>query len=173
MTGTPGDPDPPPSPPALPLGTFRIDREGTWRHEGQEVTHPGVLANLWANLRVDRRIDGDTHYLQVGPLRIPVEVVAAPFVVTRIEVQRGRDGMLQGLWGQLSDSTSEALRPESFWLDDRDTPFCRVKDERFGARLSVAAWLQLAPWLEPGASPTDVVLVIGGRRIPLPRRPRE
>jgi hypothetical protein len=58
---------------SLPPGTFRIDREGVWRHEGQEVTHPGVLRNLYANLRAE----GGAHYLQVGPARIPVEVADA------------------------------------------------------------------------------------------------
>jgi hypothetical protein len=42
-------------------GAFRIDREGLWHHEGVEVTHPGVLRNLYANLRAD----GETHHLQL------------------------------------------------------------------------------------------------------------
>ena len=32
---------------AIPPGTFRLDRDGVWRHEGIEVTHPGVLRNLY------------------------------------------------------------------------------------------------------------------------------
>ena len=60
---------------------FRIDREGAWRHDGVEVTHPGVLRNLYANLRAD----GRGHHLQVGPLRVPVHVDDAPFVVVRAE----------------------------------------------------------------------------------------
>ena len=59
----------------LPPGTFGIDRDGVWRHEGQEVTHPGVLRNLYANLRVE----GGAHYLQVGPARIPVDVADARY----------------------------------------------------------------------------------------------
>jgi hypothetical protein len=49
-------------------GAFRIDREGAWRHEGVEVTHPGVLRTLYLNLRED----GEGYYLQAGPLRVPV-----------------------------------------------------------------------------------------------------
>ena len=62
-------------------GAFRIDREGAWRHEEVEVTHPGVLRNLYANLRVD----STGHYLQAGPLRVPVQVDDAPFVVVRAQ----------------------------------------------------------------------------------------
>ena len=79
-----------------PAGTFRIDREGAWRHEGLEVTHPGVLRNLYANLRVEE----DRHYLQVGPARIPVDVEDAPFIVTRIEVRDVSGDMLGRLWGR-------------------------------------------------------------------------
>ena len=47
------------------------------------MTHPGILANLRENLRVD----DDGHYLQVGPARVPVEVEDAPFVVVRVEAR--------------------------------------------------------------------------------------
>jgi hypothetical protein len=72
---------PPPDPirdPAL-SGAFRIDRDGAWRHEGVEVTHPGVLRNLFANLRSD----GEDYYLQVGSRRVPVQVDDTAFVVVR------------------------------------------------------------------------------------------
>jgi hypothetical protein len=85
----------------LPPGTFRIDREGAWRHEGQEVTHPGVLRNLYANLRAE----GDAHYLEVGPNRVPVTVEDAPFVVVRVEIRPDAPG---SLWLHLSDGSLAA-----------------------------------------------------------------
>src|SRR5262249_60269906 len=80
--GAPVSAGPTPGSFTLPPGTFRIDRDGVWRHEGHEVTHPGVLRNLYANLRVDAA----GHFLQVGPARIAVEVDDAPFVATRVHV---------------------------------------------------------------------------------------
>ena len=130
-----------PAPPGLPPGTFRIDRDGAWLHEGQEVTHPGVLANLYANLRVE----GDRHYLQVGPRQVAVEVDDAPLVVTRLEPGAAPDA---GLLGHLTDGSREPVEPAAIWIGTRDTPYCRVKAGRFVARLSLAAWLQLAAWLE-------------------------
>jgi uncharacterized protein len=153
-------------PPSLPPGTFRIDREGSWRHEGLEVTHPGVLQNLYANLRVD----GDAHYLQVGPTRIPVEVEDAPFVVTRIEVREGSGAMLGTLWGHLSDGSAEPLALDSFWIGRRDAPYCRVKGERFTARLAVPAWLQLVPFVREGPRPGEITLVVGEQHVVLRRR---
>ncbi len=156
---------PSPAPSPLPPGAFRIDRDGVWRHEGQEVTHPGVLRNLYANLRVD----GQGHYLQVGPARIPVEVEDAPFVVIRVEVPSwDNPGSLRVY---LSGGSEESLDPAGLWLGAHGAPYCRVTGGRFVARFSVAAWLQLAEAVEEEAGGGGPVLVLGGRRIPLPRRP--
>ena len=148
-----------PAPFLLPQGIFRIDREGTWRHEGQEVTHPGVLGNLWANLRADER----GHYLQVGPARIPVEVEDAPLVVTRVEAEQGPS---EGLRVHLSDGSEERIDAAGLWIGRNGAPYCRVRSGGLVARFSVAAWLQLADRVEeePGGAP---VLVLGSRRIRL------
>jgi hypothetical protein len=140
-----GEPEAPGGP-AIPPGTFRIDREGAWLHEGQEVTHPGVLANLYANLRAE----GERHYLQVGPRQVAVEVEDTPLVVTRVESAAGAGS---GLLGHLTDGSREPVDPAAIWIGARDTPYCRVKAGRFVARLSLAAWLQLAAWLEARGAP--------------------
>jgi hypothetical protein len=154
-------------PPAFPPGTFRIDRDGTWRHEGQEVTHPGVIRNLYANLRAD----AGGHYLQVGPARIPVDVDDAPFVVTRVETSPGSEVGARTLRAHLTDGTTEGLDPAALWIGAGGIPYCRVKAGRFVARLAVAAWLQLADLIEeePGTGRLD--LVLGTRRLPVPRQP--
>jgi hypothetical protein len=144
-------------------GVFRIDNEGVWRHEGVEVTHPGVLRNLYANLRME----GEAHYLQVGPRRIPVEVDDAPFVVVRAEV--GPDPTSLTL--HLSDGGREALDPRTFSMGLRGIPYCRVKEGRFRARFSVAAWLQLASHIEDDPRSGEPVLILGGRRITFRRGP--
>jgi hypothetical protein len=152
--GMPGDP--------VRSGAFRIDRDGVWHHEGVEVTHPGVLRNLYANLRVD----GERYHLQVGPYRVPVDVADAPFVVVRVEADLGT-GTVDG---HLSDGSRERLEPGTIHLDRRGIPYCQVKDGRFRARLSVSAWLQLAAAVEADPGSGDAVLRLGGRRIPLRRR---
>jgi hypothetical protein len=143
-------------------GAFRIDREGVWHHEGVEVTHPGVLRNLYANLRAD----GETHYLQVGPRQVPVQVDDAAFVVVRAAV--GSEAGTVTL--HLSDGSQEPLDPASLVLDRRGVPRCRVKDGQFRARFSVAAWLQLADRVEDDPRSGEAVLTLGSRRISLDRR---
>jgi len=140
-------------------GAFRIDREGAWRHEGVEVTHPGVLRNLFANLRVE----GEQYHLQAGPWRIPIQVDDTPFVVVSTGAGSGRDS----IDAHLSDGSQEPLDVESLVLGRHGTPYCRVKNGRFLARLSVAAWLQLAEKIEPDPVSGAPVLFLGGRRIVL------
>jgi hypothetical protein len=147
----------------MPPGTFRIDREGAWRHEGQEVSHPGVLRNLYANLRAE----GDAHYLQVGPNRIPVTVEDAPFVVVRVEIRPDAPG---SLWLHLSDGSEEPLDPVALWLGPSGAPYGQVKGGRFRARFSLAAWLQLAERLEGEPGGDRATLVLGNSRILLTRR---
>jgi hypothetical protein len=146
-------------------GAFRIDREGAWHHEDVEVTHPGVLRNLYANLRVE----GARHHLQVGPYRVPVEVADTPFVVVRAET----DVEAGTVEAHLSDGSAERLEVDTIRLDDTGVPYCRVKEGRFSARLSVAAWLQLAAGVEPDPASGEPVLTLGDRRIALRRRRRK
>ena len=142
-------------------GVFRIDRDGGWRHEGVEVTHPRVLENLYANLRAD----GEHYHLQVGPLRIPVQVEDAPFVVVRAETRPDADTVAV----YLTDGSHEPLETPTLVLDGRGIPYCRVKGGRFRARFSVSAWLQLAERVEVDPGSGQPTLILGERRIPLRR----
>lgn len=146
-------------------GAFRIDRDGTWLHEGREVTHPGILANLFANLARDET----GHFLQVGPRRIPVQVDETPFVVVRIEIPETQRDTIESLTLVLNDGSREPLDPRSLWIGAGHVPYCRVKAGAFEARLSLQAWLQLAERLEEDEV-GDPVLVLGGERLRLPRR---
>jgi uncharacterized protein len=157
---------PPPGPPPIPPGTFRIDRDGAWRHEGQEVSHPGVVRNLYANLRAD----ATGHYLQVGPSRIPVDVEDAPFVVIRAETSPSPGVTPSSVRLHLTDGTDEVLDPASLWIGPAGAPYCRVKGGAFVARFALAAWLQLAAVVEEDPASGAPTLVLGGRRLPVPRR---
>ena len=134
-----------------------ITRDGAWLHEGEEVTHAGILAALWGGLRVDAA----GHYLQIGPARVPVEVEDAPFVVVRVEDEGER------LVLTLGDLSREPLSPEALRFGPGGVPYCRVKDGRFDARLSRAAAYQLLQHVEPDADRNSATLVIGGARYPL------
>ncbi len=149
---------PTPDPSTWTLPRLRIDRDGVWFHDDAEVTHAGIVANLRDNLRVDER----GHYLQIGPARVPVEVEDAPFVVERVE------GEGEGLVATLNDLSREPVALDTLRVDERGIPRCRVKAGRFDARLSRAAAYQLLQRAQPDEEAGRSVLVLGGRRYPVP-----
>ena len=140
------------------LPRIAIDREGVWFHEGEEVTHPGMLANLQSDLRRDAQ----GYYLQVGIVRVPVDVEDTPFVVERVE----RDG--DRLTTILNDMSREPLAPETLHFTDTGTPYSSVKGGMYEARWSRAATYQLLQHVEPDASGEKGTLVLGTRRYLVP-----
>ena len=154
-------PTEPAAPGGIPAGwklpRLRITRDGEWLHEGEEVTHPGILANLRENLKVD----AEGHYLVAGPARVPVELEDAPFVVVRVAVEGDR------LEATLNDLSREPLDPETLSFDEEGVPHCRVKGGTFSARLSRAATHQLLERMEDEGEGNRAVLVVGSRRYPI------
>jgi hypothetical protein len=141
------------------LPRLRIDRDGLWYHDDGEITHEGILATLREGLRRD----ADGHYLQVGPVRVPVEVDDAPFVVLRAEDEG------DGLAVILNDGSREPLRPETLRLGPGEVPYATVKDGRFQARFNRAAAYQLLQRLAEDPASGGAALVLGARRWTIPR----
>jgi uncharacterized protein len=151
---------PPSDPSTWTLPRLRIDKDGVWYHEDAEVTHPGILASLREGLQRD----AEGHHLSIGPVRVPVEVEDAPFVVIRAEA----DG--EGLAVILNDGSREPLRPETLRLGAGEVPYCTVKDGRLEARLSRAAAYQLLAYMHEDAASGRTLLTLGSRRWEVPRR---
>ena len=156
MTTTP----PPSDPSTWKLPRLRIDRDGAWYHEDTEVTHAGILANLREGLQRD----AEGHHLRIGPVRVPVEVEDAPFIVVRVE-EAG-----EGLQVLLNDETREPLQPERLRIGAAGAPYLMVKDGRFEARFNRAAAYQLLQRAEPGEG-EGITLVIASRRYRVPAGP--
>ncbi len=133
------------------LPHLTINRDGEWLHEGEEITHPGILANL----RGDLRRDEVGFFVQAGPVRIPVEVADTPFVVTRVEP----DGETLRL--TLNDGTQEPLDPATLRLTAGEVPYCRIKSGRWEARLSRPAAWELGQLVEYNERTGEATLRLG------------
>jgi hypothetical protein len=139
------------------LPRLRIDRDGAWFHEGAEVTHEGMLAGLRSGLSRDAA----GHFLQLGPVRVPVDVDDAPFIVLRVE--RDRDRLIL----TLNDLTRDSLAPHTLRFGPDGAPYCLVKDGRFEARLSRPAAYQLFQHVQWDEASLTANLLVGVRRYPL------
>jgi len=140
------------------LPALRVDVDGEWWDDDVQITHPGVLANLRGNLRRD----AEGFFIQTR-VRIPVKVVDAPFVVTRLE----RRGETLHAW--INDGAEQDLDPTTLRLGAGDVPYAGVKDGAFEARLSRAAAYQLLTLAEYDERSGRGALRLGGREFPLVR----
>jgi uncharacterized protein len=135
------------------LPRLTVNREGEWLHEGQEITHPGILANLMRSLRRD----ADGYFIQAGRVRVPVEVADVPFVVVRVVAAESV------LRLTVNDGTSEPLDPATLRLTAAGIPYCRIKGGQFEARLSRAATYQLGGLIDYDEATGTAVLKVGDR----------
>jgi hypothetical protein len=161
---------------------LRLDREGRWWHEGQPVEHPRLAAALhrWLDRQEDGRyvvrLDAETTASAVGEeqnaggetsddVRFAyVEVEDAPYVVRSVRTEQERMIL------RLSDGSEEELEYVSLRVGNGDVLYCRVKRDRFDARLSRNAQLVVAQQVEEGQSESGFVLVAGGGRWPIGAR---
>jgi hypothetical protein len=110
---------------------IRLDGEGRFWHDGQVITHHGLVAALWRWL--DRNPDG-RYVLRLDERRfVYLDVDDAPYVVRSLRWEDGRPIAL------LSDGSEEAIDPDAVALRG-ETPYVRVKQGRFDARLTPSAW---------------------------------
>ena len=140
------------------LPALRVDVDGEWWDDDVQITHPGVLANLRGNLRRD----AEGYFIQTR-VRIPVRVIDAPFVVTRLE----RRGETLHAW--INDGAEQDLDPTTLRLGAGDVPYAGVKDGAFEARLSRAAAYQLLALADYDERSGRGALRLGGREFPLVR----
>jgi hypothetical protein len=112
---------------------IRLDAEGRFWHEGQEVTHHGLRAAFFRWL--DRNPDG-RWVLRLDEKRfVYLEVDDAPFVVRSLRWEGDR------ALAVLSDGSEEPLDLSSLRLQ-KGVAYATVKG-RFPGRLSSAAWATL------------------------------
>jgi hypothetical protein len=147
-----------PGSPEFTFPRLRVDLNGDWYDGEEQVTHPGILANLRANLRHDQH----GYFLQTR-VRVPVEVADTPFVVDRLELEG------EALRAILNDGTVTAVDPDSLWLGPGDVPYCRIPG-RFAARLSRPAAFQLLRLVEYDEIDGRAILRLGDREHRLERR---
>jgi hypothetical protein len=131
-----------------------LDADGRFIHEGEEVTHPGLVAALWRWL--DREPDG-RYVLRLDATRfVYLDVQDAPHVVRSLRFAGDRAIV------RLADDTEEVLQPASVWVAPTHVAYCKVKDGQLDARFSTAAWGALCErisaregvaWLELAGGP--------------------
>jgi hypothetical protein len=140
---------------------IRIDREGRFIHEGEEVVHQGFRQALfrWLDSLPDGRV----------VLRLDAERFAYVDVDDTPLVARAARTDADSVFLALSDGTEELLEPATLTVDEAGVLRARVRGGRLEARLGTSAAAVLADRITEEAG--RPVLTLGAHRFALPPRP--
>jgi hypothetical protein len=146
---------------------IRVDREGRFIHEGEEVRHEGLKAALFRWLdRLppdDPAARGRRYVLRLDERRFAyLDVDDTPLVARAARV----DG--DTIFLSLSDGSEERLDPTTLTVDDDGVLRALVRGGRIEARLATSAVSALGELLSD-AQP-QATLTLAGRRYPLAAR---
>jgi uncharacterized protein len=122
---------------------IRIDREGRWFYNGNQIIHPSVLEVFNEGLFLG---EDNKHYLRVQNDIAHIDVEDTPFIVRQvspIEQKGGFSGFMIGL----SDGTEELLDLSSLEINPDNIPYCRVR-KGMKARFTSQAYYMLAEHIE-------------------------
>ena len=145
--------DLPPPPGRSRESSIVLDGEGRFWHEGELVTHRGMMDAFATWIRRHPR-DG-RYVLCNGYDWTYFTVEDVPFFVLGVGGSAGCPTLA------LSDQTEEPLEPATLGLGERDALYCRVKGGQYEARFTPAAQVALAPHLAEGDGGQPAVIVAG------------
>ena len=142
-------------PPLKPFGLV-LRRDGSFWHEGVEVTHPRLRQHFlrsveWAEAE-------GTFIVRLRHFRGWLDVEDTPYFVVAYDPPTGEI--------LLTDRSRERLRPETLSLDDDDVLRCQVKG-RWSARFTQTGQAHLLDALEFDGD--RLVLQLGHERVDVPK----
>jgi len=139
-------------PPRLAPFGLVLRRDGTFWHEGVQVTHPKLAA---AFLRSVEWSEADGAFLvRLRQFRGWLDVEDTPWFVVSYDALTGEI--------ELTDGSREVLQPRTLSVDPDDVLRCAVKDGRWEARFTHRGQAHLLDALEPDE--IGMTLRIRGRR---------
>jgi hypothetical protein len=146
---------------------IRVDREGRFIHEGEEVTHQGLKEALFRWLD---RLDDGRYVLRLDDRRYAyVDVDDTPLVARAARLEPGPP---ERVLLALSDGAEEPLDPATLTIDGAGVLRALVRGGRLEARLATAATAALADRItERQGRPPQPALALDGRLHPLRPRP--
>jgi hypothetical protein len=143
---------------------IRVDREGRFIHEGEEVRHEGLKAALFRWLDRLPPAEGGRYILRLDERRFAYLDVDDTPLVARAARLAGDQVLLS-----LSDGAEEALNPATLTVDSDGVLRAWVRGGRLEARLASSAAAVLGDLItDDGGGP---VLTLAGGRFPLAGRP--
>lgn len=147
---------------------LRIDKEGRWFYQDEEITHCKTYLLYCKHLTRDK---SGQIVLQIGREKCPVEVEDAPFVVKTLDFILAGGGKLKSVSLILNDQTREPLDPLTIRIGADNAPYCQVRGKMFSARFSRNAYQLLLPFVQHDEKGTRFFITIDGKEYNLTTPP--
>lgn len=144
--------------------SLRIDKEGRWFSNGEEITHRKTYLLYSRNLTWD---EFGRLILRIGSEHCPVELEDAPYVVKSLVFVPAESGRVKSIDLILNDETREPLVPESLQIGGGNIPYCRVHGGQFDARFSRNAYQLLMPFIQHDEQKDRFFIALDGQEYEL------
>lgn len=133
-----------PEPAAVQDCRIRIAKDGTWFYNDLPIINRTIY--LFFNQHLEQ--DGAGGYrLRVNGETCPVTVEDTPFLVTDVWRESDPESGRDALYIRLNDETAEKLDLGTLFIRPDNAPCCRVKNSRFPARFTRAAYYRMAEYV--------------------------
>lgn len=123
---------------ATPYLKLFINKDGKWFQNEKEIIHAEIYKQFNGMLE---KMPDSGYRVRMGREVCKVEVEDAPFVVLTTGMDQNK------LLIELNDGSSEIFNPHEFWIGDGNVPYCIIKNGKFHARFSRAAYYQIAKYI--------------------------
>jgi len=118
---------------------IKIDKNGVWFYNGMEMFRKDIVKLFCDHLKRD---ESGKYIIELGDDRCLIEVEDVPYVVKAVYK---KDKYIEIL---LNDSTTEKLDPSTLRVGMENILYCSVRNGKFEARFSRAAYYQIAEFIE-------------------------
>lgn len=139
---------------------LRIDKEGRWFFQEEEITHWRTYLLFNRNLIRD---ENGKLKVRIGQEECLVEAEDAPFVVKSLDFNLGSEGGLKSIILILNDASRELLIPETLFIGPENVLYCHVRNQMFTARFSRNAYQLLFPFIQHAEEENRFFLIINGQ----------
>jgi len=129
----------------IPSIDIRIDKDGVWYYEGNEMFRKDILSTFFQELERDST---GRYVIRHNEQVFAITVEDVPFAVKSIEPsqdEQGREGYFNIL---LTDDSVETLDPATLRMGEDNVLYCAVKDKRFEARFTRKSYYQFAEHIQ-------------------------
>ena len=139
---------------------IRVDRDGTWYHEGREIIRKEILSLFYESLYLDE----EGYYLEIKGEQARLDVEDTVFIVKEAElVKDSEEGFV--IW--LNDGSQERLDLNTFRIAEGNIPYCLVKERKFPARFLRLPYYQVARHAQHDEDSDEYFILLNEKKYPL------